>query len=76
MCKVSNLAVMAPAGKDEVTSTEAAAILGIARPTILLISRETLPYRQLEGSAKRAGRRYYKRADVERLAARQRGEGE
>ena len=74
MCKVSNLAVMAPAGKDEVTSTEAAAILGIARPTILLISRETLPYRQLEGSAKRAGRRYYKRTDVERLAARQRGE--
>lgn len=74
MCKVSNLAVMAPAGKDEVTSTEAAAILGIARPTILLIPRDKLPYRQLEGGAKRAGRRYYKRADVERLAARQRGE--
>ena len=64
----ATLAAVTPAEADEVTSAEAARILGVSRQAIHQTPRSRLPYRESLGGVVRRGRRYYKRADVERLA--------
>lgn len=65
---------MSPARDDELTTTQAAEILGWSDTTLRNWPRERLAYRTTGGGQQRQGRRYYQRADVERLAAELRGE--
>jgi hypothetical protein len=65
-CPVSRYPLLVAEGDGGwLTSTEAAALLGMPLRTFQRIPREELPYEQTSGGARRSGRRKYRRADVE-----------
>lgn len=61
---------MTPAQDDEVTTTQAARILGWSDTALRSYPWSELNYRTTGGGGQRRGRRYYKLADVEDLRAR------
>ncbi len=73
--RIATMPRMTPARDDELTTTQAARVLGWSDTTLRDYPRAKLAYRTTGGGEKRAGRRYYRRADVERLAAELRGDG-
>ena len=72
--QMATLIPMVPADESEITSTEVGRLLQISVQSVHDIPRNRLPYRETPGGLIRRGRRFYLRADVERLAEELKGE--
>lgn len=70
IARIATMPRMTPAQDDEVTTTQAARILGWSDTTLRAYPWAKLNYRTTGGGDHRRGRRYYKLDDVEALRKR------